>query len=79
MPRRHRTSPALTVAGLLVLGSALSAGSALAVGTCKGHAIEYPLPSEVHDATLSAYDLNGDGVICVATKGHRTAYSDNRP
>jgi len=28
---------------------------------------------------VSADDLNRDGVICLATKGHRTVYSDNRP
>jgi hypothetical protein len=28
---------------------------------------------------VSADDLNRDGVICLATKGHRTVHSDDRP
>ena len=68
----------LPITAALVLGSLLGAGSVLATGTCKGNATEYALPAEQQDASLTAYDLNHDGVICVATKGRKTVYSDNR-
>lgn len=77
MSNRHRRI-AYPVALALVLASAAAASPVMATGTCRGNATEYPLPTETQDPSLTAYDVNGDGVICVASKGHRTVYSDNR-
>jgi hypothetical protein len=68
----------ILVTCLALVALAGSAVPVAATGTCQGKAAEYPLPAEQHDATLSAYDRNGDGIICVSTKGRRTTFADNR-
>ena len=78
MTKRQRVLLSLPLSVALLVGGTLGAGTAAATGTCKGRATEYPLPVETHDPSLTAYDVNGDGVICVAVKGRRTVYSDNR-
>lgn len=78
MSNRRRRLLSLPMAAALLMGVTLGTGTALATGTCKGSATEYRLPAETHDPYLSAYDVNGDGVICVAVRGRRTVYSDNR-
>ncbi len=79
MSKRRRLLASVPITTALALGSLLAAGSALAAGTCEGNAAEYVLPADTQDATLTGYDLNHDGVICVAARGKKTAYSDNRP
>jgi hypothetical protein len=78
---RRTTSIAATgSAVMLLVGLFGSTASVLATGTCPGQKQEYVIPAEQqnHDPLL-AYDLNGDWIICVAAKGRKTAYSDNRP
>lgn len=78
MSKRRRILLAQALTAASVFAATFGASSAAAAGTCRGNASEYVLPTETQDPALTAYDVNRDGVICIAVRGHRTAYSDNR-
>jgi hypothetical protein len=76
--RSRRMIASGVAAAVLTAATLVGSGSALAVGTCRGSAIEYAIPAEEQTVSpLFAYDLNHDGIICVSTHGKKTVYSDN--
>jgi hypothetical protein len=48
-------------------------------GTCSGDAAAYTLSEAQRDATLTAYDSNGDGIICVLPEGSADAVPNPGP
>jgi hypothetical protein len=78
--RRRRLLASIPLTAALGLGSLIGSSAVLATGTCPGRATEYVLPTETQTVDpLERYDVNRDGVICVAVKSKRTVYGDNRP
>lgn len=55
----------LIATGLALVAITGSAAPIAASGTCAGNAASYTLSAGPRDATLTAYDSNGDGIICV--------------
>ena len=76
--RRRRALASFPIAAAVLIGSLTGSASVLASGTCSGNQVEYVIPAEAHDASLDAYDLNHDGILCVA-HGKKSAFRDNRP
>jgi hypothetical protein len=77
--RRRRALASIPIAAAVLIGSMMGSASVLAAGTCSGNQTEYVIPLETHDASLDVYDVNRDGIICVAMHGRKTVYRDNRP
>jgi hypothetical protein len=78
--RRRRIIASIPISAAIALGSLIGATGVFASGTCPGHQTEYVIPSETQTVDpLRAYDLNSDGIVCVAARGKKTVYSDNRP
>ena len=78
--RRRRLLTSIPLTAALGLGSLIGSSAVLATGTCPGRATEYVLPAETQTVDpLERYDVNRDGVICVAVKPKKTVYGDNRP
>jgi hypothetical protein len=78
--RRRRILASIPMSAAIAFGSLIGATGVLASGTCPGHQTEYVIPSETQTVDpLLAYDLNSDGIVCIATRGKKAVYSDNRP
>jgi hypothetical protein len=74
-----RILASVPLAAALMVGSLMGASSVFATGTCKGNATEYVIPLETQTVDpLQVYDVNGDGIVCIAVKGKKTVYGDNR-
>jgi cytochrome oxidase Cu insertion factor (SCO1/SenC/PrrC family) len=79
LTKRRRILAAIPITVALAFGSLVGSSSVLATGTCPGHQTEYLLAAETQTVDpLEVYDLNHDGIICVAVKGKKTVYSDNK-
>jgi hypothetical protein len=77
--KRRRILAAIPMGAAIAFGSLIGSTNVFASGTCKGSATEYYLAVEQQTVDpLEVYDLNHDGIICVAVKGKKTVYSDNR-
>ena len=69
----------LIATGLALVAITGAAMPAAASGTCAGDAAAYTLSEAARDATLTAYDSNGDGIICVLQEASPAAVPNTLP